>query len=65
VGYHLVEPGFGAFPVVCVGTATGRGLWSYGDYAITGNRLFAVQRSYHPDDDSFQDGQRFELDLPA
>jgi 3',5'-cyclic AMP phosphodiesterase CpdA len=65
MGYHLALPDLAAFPVVCVGTATGRGQWSYGDYTIRENRLFAIQRAYHPDNDSFQDGQRFELDLPA
>jgi 3',5'-cyclic AMP phosphodiesterase CpdA len=49
------------FPVICVGTATQEGLWSYGDYTISGRRLRGLRRIYSPTTASFEDAEGFEL----
>jgi 3',5'-cyclic AMP phosphodiesterase CpdA len=62
--YHHHAPAVAPFPVVCAGSATQRGLWSYGEYTLTGRRLRAVQRVYDHAAGGFRDGRTFELDLP-
>jgi 3',5'-cyclic AMP phosphodiesterase CpdA len=62
--YHHHTPEAAPFPVVCAGSATQRGLWSYGEYTLTGRRLTAVQRVFEEKTDSFKEGKRFELELP-
>ena len=52
------------FPVICAGSSTQSQLWSYGEYTLTGRRLRAVCRVYHPDTGRFSDGETFELMLP-
>ncbi len=52
------------FPVVCAGSATQKGLWSYGEYTLAGRRLQAVRRVYDPAADAFADAEHFELELP-
>jgi 3',5'-cyclic AMP phosphodiesterase CpdA len=52
------------FPVVCAGSATQKGLWSYGDYTLTGRHLRAVRRVYEPAGDQFIEAESFELGLP-
>jgi 3',5'-cyclic AMP phosphodiesterase CpdA len=52
------------FPVVCAGSATQCGMWSYGEYTLTGNRLTAVQRVFEDKTEGFVEGKRFELELP-
>ncbi|HEY7328873.1 MAG TPA: metallophosphoesterase [Gemmataceae bacterium] len=51
------------FPVICAGSITQRGRWSYNDYTITGSKLRSVQRVYLKEKGSFGDGCVFELDL--
>ncbi len=51
--------------MICAGSATQSGLWSYSDYTLTGNRLKAVQRVFQPRLDQFADADSFELDLGA
>jgi len=63
--YWFQEPVLAPFPVICAGSATQTGLWSYGDYTIDGTWLQGVQRVYDPATDAFRDGQRFELFLKA
>jgi 3',5'-cyclic AMP phosphodiesterase CpdA len=60
--YHLSMNGV-PFPVICAGSTTQRGRWSYGEYTLTGRRLTAVQRVYEAGSDRFVEGQRFELDV--
>jgi hypothetical protein len=62
--YHLAEADLAPFPVICAGSATQSGHWSYGEYTIRGARLHGQQRLYDPDKGGFRDGQTFELDLP-
>ncbi len=61
--YH--HPSGGApFPVICAGSATQHGQWSYSDYTLTGSHLHGVQRVYDEANKSFRDGGRFEFELP-
>jgi hypothetical protein len=53
------------FPVVCSGSATQTGLWSYGEYALADLKLHGRQRVYDVEVRSFRDGARFDLDLPV
>src|SRR5207244_330401 len=34
--YHLAQPSCAPFPVICAGSATQHGLWSYGEYTLAG-----------------------------
>lgn len=52
------------FAVVCAGSATQTGRWSYGEYTFQGNRLSARRRHYSPADDLFVAGESFTLELP-
>jgi 3',5'-cyclic AMP phosphodiesterase CpdA len=52
------------FPVVCAGSATQKGLWSYGEYTLRGRRLRAVRRVYDAESGAFRDVEEFELELP-
>ena len=63
--YHMLSSKLAPFPVVCAGTATQRGRWSYGDYTIAGSRLHAVRRVYSPSIEQFEDMETFDLDLCA
>lgn len=51
------------FPVICAGSATQSGLWSYSDYTLTGHTLKAVQRVFEPRLGQFSDAESFDLDL--
>jgi 3',5'-cyclic AMP phosphodiesterase CpdA len=48
------------FPVICSGSATERRRWSYGDYALDGDRLRGVVRQYDEKTDRFVDVRDFE-----
>jgi len=61
--YYHPPSDFAPFPVVCAGSATQSGRWSYKTYTLTGYRLRAQSRIYHKKDDSFRDGEAFELEL--
>jgi 3',5'-cyclic AMP phosphodiesterase CpdA len=54
-----------SFPAICAGSATQSGLWSYGEYTISGPRLRAVRRRFDPRAGRFHDQESFELELPA
>jgi 3',5'-cyclic AMP phosphodiesterase CpdA len=61
--YHHCPPDLAPFPVVCAGSATQTGHWSYHEYVIHGRQLQARQRLYDPDADGFRDGAAFALEL--
>jgi 3',5'-cyclic AMP phosphodiesterase CpdA len=63
--YHHRPSDFAPFPVVCAGSATQSGLWSYGDYTLTDRRLRGVRRVYDPAGGRFRDDVSFELELPG
>jgi 3',5'-cyclic AMP phosphodiesterase CpdA len=60
--YH-VRAGETTFPVVCAGSATQNGLWSYGEYTIEGRHFRAVRRLFDPQEQRFQDTNSFALEV--
>jgi 3',5'-cyclic AMP phosphodiesterase CpdA len=62
--YHHPRSEYAPFPVICAGSATQRGEWSYSDYAIEGSHLRAVQRVFDERSGAFHDGRVFEGTLP-
>jgi 3',5'-cyclic AMP phosphodiesterase CpdA len=63
--YQLVDTDLAPFPVICSGSATQTGCWSYGEYVIDQQRLSGLQRVYDLQAACFRDGPRFELNLGA
>jgi 3',5'-cyclic AMP phosphodiesterase CpdA len=51
------------FPVICAGSATQSGLWSYSDYTVTEHNLHVLQRVFQPKLGLFEDGGSFDLEL--
>ncbi len=60
--FHPPQEGV-PFPVICAGSATQNGLWSYSDYTLTAQTLKVVQRVFHPRLGHFTDADSFELEL--
>jgi 3',5'-cyclic AMP phosphodiesterase CpdA len=63
--YHHACSSFASFPIVCAGTATQAGRWSYGLYTIAGRQFSAARRAYSPERGRFEECQTFRLELPA
>ena len=63
--YQLVTTDLAPFPVVCSGSATQTGCWSYGEYGLDLQKLHGQQRVYDLQAGCFRDGARFELNLPT
>ncbi len=63
--YHHPAAGRVPFPVICAGSATQRGAWSYKDYTLVGHRLHVVTRVFDARLDGFRDGAGYDLELPA
>jgi len=61
--YYFQRPPFAPFPVICAGSSTQTGLWSYPEYTVTGNQLQVLRRVYNPVANTFEDADRFELQL--
>jgi 3',5'-cyclic AMP phosphodiesterase CpdA len=61
--YRLAQPPRVPFPVVCAGSATQRGRWSYGEYTIAGRHLQATRRVFFPPSGAFEERESFELEL--
>lgn len=53
------------FPMICAGSATQTGRWSYHEYTVTGRHLLGVRRSYDPAADAYREADRFTMLLPA
>jgi 3',5'-cyclic AMP phosphodiesterase CpdA len=51
------------FPVICAGSATQNGFWSYSEYVLSEHTLRATQRVYQPSLGRFEEGPSFELEL--
>jgi 3',5'-cyclic AMP phosphodiesterase CpdA len=51
------------FPVICAGSATQRGIASYFEYALEGNRLTAERRVYRPETGRFNMADGFAVSL--
>lgn len=63
--YCLPQPPCAPFPIICAGSTTQMGLWSYGEYEIDGARLRGLRRVFDPTNNAFRDGDRFELTLKS
>ena len=61
--YCLTRPPQAPFPVICAGSATQEGRWSYGEYTITGRQLQATRRIFTAAG-GFDEGESFTLELP-
>jgi 3',5'-cyclic AMP phosphodiesterase CpdA len=63
--YVIAHPPQSPFPIVCAGSATQFGHWSYGEYTIEGQHLTGVRREFREPSRTFQDAESFELTLGA
>jgi 3',5'-cyclic AMP phosphodiesterase CpdA len=61
--YFLREPAHAPFPVVCAGSATQMGAWSYVQFTIEGRGITAVRRAYDPERHAFQTAETYVLEL--
>jgi len=61
--YYHANPGQAPFPVICAGSATQRGCWSYLRYTIEGSRFTALRREFDPVGGAFRDAGTFALEL--
>jgi 3',5'-cyclic AMP phosphodiesterase CpdA len=61
--YCILHPPSAPFPVVCAGSATQHGYWSYGEYAIEAGHLHATRRVFSPERNEFVDGESFDVPL--
>jgi hypothetical protein len=59
----LPNPPLAPFPVICAGSTTQLGLWSYGEYEIEGDQFRGVRRVFDGEGNGFRDAERFELTL--
>ena len=59
--YHHPHSERTPFPVICAGSATQHGCWSYSDYTLSGPRLRAVQRVFVEAEGAFRDEQRLRV----
>jgi 3',5'-cyclic AMP phosphodiesterase CpdA len=62
--YYHANPGQAPFPVICAGSATMRGCWSYQRYTIRGSHFTARRRAFDPRQGTFTDAGEFTLELP-
>ena len=62
--YHHKTSQFAPFPVICAGSATQSGLWSYNEYHLEGNQLNAVRRAFDAVNKRFEEQEAFSLTLP-
>jgi 3',5'-cyclic AMP phosphodiesterase CpdA len=62
--YHHPHSERVPFPVLCAGSATQRGAWSYNDCTLNGSRLCVVRRIFDEGGDFFRDDRAYELALP-
>ena len=62
--YFHQSPAAAPFPVICVGSSTQTGRWSYADYRIEDGLLQGLRRVYDRRIHRFRDGASFTLKLP-
>jgi 3',5'-cyclic AMP phosphodiesterase CpdA len=62
--YHVAESRAAPFPVLCAGSATQRGRWSYSEYALEGRDCQVLRRVFDEQTATFRDIERFRLCLP-
>ena len=61
--HHHAAHAAAPFPVVCAGSGTQTGSWSYVEYELSGDRLEARRRRYDFDSRQFQDAEAFEIGM--
>jgi 3',5'-cyclic AMP phosphodiesterase CpdA len=61
--YHVSDPRVAPFPIVCVGSSTQRGRWSYHEYVIDGLQVEAVRRTFDPEVRRFRETSTFAVRL--
>lgn len=61
--FFFEKTNFAPFPVVCIGSATQTGLWSYGRYLVDDQQLTAEIRAFDPMSRAFQAGKHFTVSL--
>lgn len=59
--YHVVKPALASFPVICAGSATQTGHWSYSEYHLDGKTFHVLRRAYDEKERRFKDVESFEL----
>jgi hypothetical protein len=61
---YFITPGTAApFPVICAGSATQTGCWSYGQYTLDGGRFHVRRRIFDLNSNQFRDDETFEVEL--
>lgn len=63
--YWFQKTPFAPFPVICAGTTTEAGIWSYNEYSIHAGTVEVVRRTYDPVAHAFRDAESFALHMPA
>jgi 3',5'-cyclic AMP phosphodiesterase CpdA len=63
--YHVCHADVAPFPIVCAGSATQHGRWSYTEYAIAGRNCRVTRRLFSQQTGSFTDGTVVDLALPV
>jgi 3',5'-cyclic AMP phosphodiesterase CpdA len=61
--YHIDDREVAPFPVICAGSATQTGRWTYGDYAIEGRSFSGRRKVYEPASGQFVEAEKFTLEL--
>jgi 3',5'-cyclic AMP phosphodiesterase CpdA len=63
--YHNPAMEHVPFPVICAGSATQRGRWSYKDYTFADHRLSVVTRVFDSRSGAFRDAAGHTIELPV
>jgi 3',5'-cyclic AMP phosphodiesterase CpdA len=61
--YFLTDAAQVGIPVICTGSATQTGMWSYHEYTIEDGRLQAIRRTFDPQARSFHEVKSFAIPL--
>jgi 3',5'-cyclic AMP phosphodiesterase CpdA len=61
---YLTPPSdYAPFPVICAGSATQSGRWSYSEHVLRGNTLRVTQRIFVEEEGRFMEGKHTEVEL--
>jgi hypothetical protein len=61
--YHHAVTALTAFPVVCAGSGTQSGIWSFSEYTLQGTSFRAVRRAFDELSGGFRQVESFALEL--
>jgi 3',5'-cyclic AMP phosphodiesterase CpdA len=61
--YYMPPSNDAPFPIICAGSATQKGRWSYSEYTLRGHHLRVTRRIYLAERGCFIDGETHELKL--